>query len=215
MVGFGGTGAATTLLWAYVAQGIGYGLTAAAQPGPYQAYLVSQALQRGWRKSLHVALAPLISDGPIVVLALLLLTRMPDGWDRAMYLVGGCFVLYLAWGAYRAWRDFDADRLGADPELAGRNVLRAGLMNALSPGPYLFWRLVTGPVLLSAWKVAPRHAVGFIAGFYGAMVAALAALIVVFSTARRFGPRVTRAMLGVSALLLLGFGLSQIWQGVM
>jgi len=199
---------------AIIIQGIGYGFTGAVQPGPFQTYLISQSLQRGWRKTLCAALAPLISDGPIIGLAMLLLTRIPVGWERVLYLAGGAFVLILAWGAFRSWRDFDL----ADPVAGGgvvnQGILKAALMNVLSPGPYLFWGLVTGPLLLSAWRESCLRAAGFLVGFYGTMVISLAALIVLFSAARRLGPRITRAMVGISAVMLTGFGAYQIWQGL-
>jgi len=199
---------------ATIIQGIGYGFSGAVQPGPFQTYLISQSLQRGWRRTLHAALAPLISDGPIIVLAMLLLTRLPVGWERVLYIVGGAFVLTLAWGAFRSWRDFDVADPLVDAGVAGRGILKAVLMNVLSPGPYLFWGLVTGPILLSAWRESPLRAVGFLVGFYGTMVVSLLALVVLFSTARRLGPRVTRAMVGASAVTLTCFGMYQIWQGI-
>lgn len=64
-------------MWLYIAQGIGYGFAAAAQPGPLQTYLISQALMKGWRKSLSSAFAPLISDGPIIIFCLLVLSQVP------------------------------------------------------------------------------------------------------------------------------------------
>ncbi len=197
-----------------IIQGIGYGFTGAVQPGPFQTYLISQSLQCGWRKTLYAALAPLISDGPIIVLAMLLLTRLPVGWERVLYIVGGAFVLTLAWGAFGSWRDFDLAEPAIHSGMVGQGILKAALMNVLSPGPYLFWGLVTGPILLSAWRESPAHAAGFLIGFYGTMVISLAALIVLFSTARRLGPRVTRAMVGISAVTLICFGVYQIWQGL-
>ena len=195
-------------------QGIGYGFTGAVQPGPFQTYLISQSLQRGWRRTLYAALAPLISDGPIIVLAVSVLTRLPMAWERVLHTVGGAFVLTLAWGAFRSWRDFDLADPVADSGVAGQGILKAALMNVLSPGPYLFWGLVTGPILLAAWRESPLRAAGFLVGFYGTMVTSLAALIVLFSTARRLGPRVTRAMVGMSAVTLTCFGVFQIWQGL-
>ena len=62
---------------AYVVQGIVYGLTASVQPGPFQTYVMSQALSRGWRRTLPAAFAPLLSDGPIIVGVLLLLRQVP------------------------------------------------------------------------------------------------------------------------------------------
>lgn len=87
-------------------------------------------------------------------------------------------------------------------------------MNALSPGPYLYWGLVTGLILLSAWREAPSHGMGFIVGSCGALVGGLVGIIVLFSTARRPGPKVTRVMVGISAIALAIFGGYQIRQGL-
>jgi threonine/homoserine/homoserine lactone efflux protein len=92
--------------------------------------------------------------------------------------------------------------------------LRAVLVNILSPAPYLYWSLVTGPILLAGWREAAAYAAAFLAGFYLAMIGSLAGIITLFATARGLGPRVNRAMLGLSALALLGFGLIQVWRGL-
>jgi threonine/homoserine/homoserine lactone efflux protein len=201
----------------YLIQGLGYGFAAAAQPGPFQTYVISRTLRRGWRAALPAALAPLISDGPIILVALLVLNQLPEGWQPALYLTGGLFVLYLAWGAFKAWQAFDLDQAtaGAAPTGAVRGgLLKAALTNALSPGPYLFWSLVTGPILLAGWRADPAYGIAFLLGFYGAMIGALVLLILLFSLARHLGPSVNRALVGLSALALALFGLYQIWQGV-
>ena len=197
----------------YVIQGIGYGFAAAVQPGPFQTYLISQTLSRGWRRALPVALGPLVSDGPIVALVLLVLSRVPESLQRFLYIAGGLFILYLARNAFLTWRSFDMAAAVA-AQSGQQSLLKAGLMNALSPGPYMYWSLVTGPVLLAGWREAPANGIGFLAGFYVALIASLAGLVVLFGTARKLGPRVTRALLGVSAVALLGFGLFQLWQGI-
>jgi threonine/homoserine/homoserine lactone efflux protein len=198
---------------AILAQGIGYGLAAAAQPGPFQTFLVSQTLNRGWRRTLPMALAPLISDGPIICLSLLVLSRLPDWWQRVLNVASGLFLLYLAYTAYLSWRRFDDTQLfSAVP--ASYGVLKATLMNAISPGPYLFWGLVTGPILLAGWRQTPALGLGFLIAFYVTMVASLAAIIVVFGLARKLGPRLTHALLGISAIALLGFGLYQLALGL-
>jgi len=195
-----------------VIQGIGYGFAAAVQPGPFQAYLVSQTLTRGWRRALPVALAPLVSDGPIVALVLLVLIRIPMAVQRFLYLAGGLFVLYLGWNAFRAWRDFDVAAPAA-VQSDRRNVLDAALVNALNPGPYLYWSLVAGPIFLAGWRETPATGIGFLVGFYVAIVVTLAGLVLLFGTARQLGPKVTRALLGISAVALVGFGLYQLWLG--
>ncbi len=195
----------------FVLQGIGYGFAAAAQPGPFQAYLISQTLRNGLRRTLVAALAPLISDGPIIALVLLVLSRVPDSLRIGLYLVGGTFILYLSRGAILAWRRFDP-AAAAQVAPGQQSLWHAALMNALSPGPYLFWSLVTGPLLLQGWRTSPAHGIGFLAGFYATLIATLVAIIVIFSRARQLGPRVNRALIGVSAITLAGFGVYQFYQ---
>jgi threonine/homoserine/homoserine lactone efflux protein len=198
---------------AILIQGIGYGFAAAAQPGPFQTFLVSQCLNRGWRRTLPMALAPLISDGPIIALSLLVLSRVPEWWQRLLHIASGLFVLYLACNAYLSWRRFDSAQLtSAQPSSYG--VLKASLMNAISPGPYLFWSLVTGPILLAGWRQSPALGLSFLIAFYATMIACLAAIILIFGVARKLGPRLTHILLGCSAIALLGFGLYQLGLGL-
>ena len=199
-------------MWPYLLQGIGFGLAAAAQPGPFQTYLVSQTLLKGWQRTLPAAFAPLISDGPIILLCLFVLSQVPDWMQRILYFAGGLFILYLAFGAYKAWRDFNPS-LPAPEAGTQQSVLKAALMNVLNPNPYIYWTLVTGPILLRGWRETPLHGVGFLAGFYVTIVLSLMGIILVFGTAQRFGPKVNRALLGVSAAALLCFGAYQLWLG--
>ena len=58
----------------------GFAFAAALQPGPLQAYLLASVAQRGWKRTLPAALSPLLSDGPIILVVLLVLTRLPDSF---------------------------------------------------------------------------------------------------------------------------------------
>ncbi|HVN16420.1 MAG TPA: LysE family translocator [Anaerolineales bacterium] len=200
-------------MWLYLLQGVGYGFAAAAQPGPFQTFLISQTLTKGWRRTLPAALAPLISDGPIILLCVLVLSQVPAWLQRGLYLAGGLFILYLAYGTFKAWKNFKAET-SADISGSRQSVLQATLMNTLNPSPYIFWTLVTGPVLLRGWRETPLHGIGFLAGFYVTLILCLAVIVIVFGTARQMGPKVNRVLLGVSAVALFCFGLYQLWLGV-
>jgi threonine/homoserine/homoserine lactone efflux protein len=121
--------------------------------------------------------------------------------------------LYLAYGAYKSWRNFDLQAITNESEV-NQSVWKAALMNALSPGPYIFWSLVTGPILIRGWRETPIHGIGFMAGFYITMISSLVFIIVVFGIARELGPKVNRALLGISAIALFGFGVYQLWLGI-
>ncbi len=199
-------------MWLYLFQGIGYGFAAASQPGPFQTYLISQTLTRGWKRTLPAALAPLISDGPIIALCLLVLSQVPVWMQRFLFIAGGSFILYLAYGTYRSWRNFDPS-LPSTESGTQQSVMKAALMNLLNPNPYIYWTLVTGPILIHGWRETPANGIGFLAGFYLTLIGGLAAIILVFGTATRLGPKVNRALLGISAIALFCFGLYQLWLG--
>jgi threonine/homoserine/homoserine lactone efflux protein len=200
-------------MWVYLALGVTYGFAAAVQPGPLLTYLVSQTLTRGWRRALPGCCAPLVSDGPIVLLALVVLRHVPPALVRGLHVLGGVFVLYLAGSAAASWRRFDPH--AAPPTGSGRtSLLRATVVNLLNPSPYLGWTLVLGPLLLAGWREAPSHGIALVAGFYGTMIASMAAIVLLFHAGREAGPRVNRILIGLSALGLAGFGLYQLWLGL-
>jgi hypothetical protein len=88
------------------------------------------------------------------------------------------------------------------------------MMNMLSPGPYIFWSLVTGPVLLKGWRETPLNGIGLLLGFYVTIILGLSAIIIVFGTSHQLGPKFNRTLLGVSSIALFCFGLYQLWLGV-
>jgi threonine/homoserine/homoserine lactone efflux protein len=198
---------------AYFIQGITFGFAAAVQPGPFQTYLISQTVSHGWKRALPAVLAPLLSDGPIIALVLLVLSRVPELAVQILRLIGGGFVIYLAVGAFKTWRNFagQAAAAGEGP----KSVIQAALVNLLSPNPYLFWSLVGGPILIAGWRLNPLNSVAMLVGFYFLLIGSMAAIVVLIGTTGKLGPKFNRALLGISALALLGLGLYQISLGVM
>jgi len=199
-------------MWPYLFQGILFGLAAAAQPGPLQTYIISQSLTKGWKKSLPAAFAPLVSDGPIIALCLLVLSQVPEWFQKFLYIAGGLFVLYLAYGAYKSWKNFISSAQNTEAGIQ-QSVLKTALVNVLSPGPYIFWSLITGPILIAGWRETPIFGIIFLLGFYSTFILLLMLIIVVFGAMRNLGEKVQRALLGISALALFCFGLYQIWLG--
>jgi threonine/homoserine/homoserine lactone efflux protein len=196
----------------YLVLGSTYGFAAAVQPGPFQAYLISQSLKIGWRRTIPAAFAPLISDFPVAVLMLALLTRLPNEFIQLLHYLGGAFVLYLAYGAFTAWLRYETNNAAMDSSSLG-NVWKGVIVNLLNPAPYLGWSLVMGPMLLRGWRETPAYGVALIAGFYGTMILTTIAIIILFSSAAMFGPKITRPLILLSALALAGFGIYQLWMG--
>ena len=70
-----------------------------------------------------------------------------------------------------------------------------------------------GPLLLEGWNIAPINGIALITGFYLTLVVTLAGIIILFAFARQLGPKVSRALIGVSSLALISFGIYQLWVG--
>ena len=85
------------------------------------------------------------------------------------------------------------------------------MMNAISPGPYLFWSLAGGPILLAGWRQVPANGIGFLVGFYGAMGGTLLLYILILWFGQTFlesaGTQKIAAMM-MNAMAAIVFGLN-------
>lgn len=188
----------------YIALGGGLGLGASLQPGPFQAFLVSRAVSGGWRGALPVTLAPLLSDGPVAVLAVLVLGQIPALAQHGLRASGGALLLLLAVKAFRRARGpVAAAETGSGTP---RTIVEAALVNLLNPNPYIAWALVMGPAVVVAWRGHPAFAAAFVGAFYTAMIASNAGIVLLAGSARLLDARHQRRLVVASALLLGAIG---------
>jgi threonine/homoserine/homoserine lactone efflux protein len=200
-------------MWTYLASGIAFGFAAAVTPGPLSMYLISQAVRHGWRRTLPAACAPLISDGPIAALVLTVLSQVPPHLVKYLRVIGGVFLLYLAFEAWQSWRAFDSPGKGR-VESGPNRLFKAALINWLNPNPYLAWSIFLGPAVISGWRLSPSNGMALLLGFYATMVVFTIGIIILFAAARTLGPKVRRSMIGLSSIALACLGLYQLWLGL-
>jgi threonine/homoserine/homoserine lactone efflux protein len=192
---------------------VAYGFAGAVTPGPLLMFLLSQAVSHGWRRTLPATLSPLITDGPVAVLVLALLSQVPQNLINCLRLIGGAFILYLAFGAWTAWRAFDSEQ--TIPAGSKANSLRkAVVVNWLNPNLYLGWSLILGPIVLSGWHKSPAKGFALIAAFYTTLILTMIAMVLVFAAARALGPRIQRILIACSSAALAGLGIYQLYLGI-
>ncbi len=193
----------------YILIGGGFALAAAIQPGPLQAYLLSSVLQKGWQRTMPAAFAPVVSDGPIALLTLFVITRFPDWMSIVLQGAGGLFLIYLAWKSFIRWKD--STEINSDTgDSMPRTLFQAAMINILNPNPYLGWSLVLGPAFLDAWGKSPANAAALIIAFYATIVTATGGVIFLFGTTRFLGPEGRRVLILVSAIILGTLGVYQL-----
>ena len=191
--------------------GISYALSAGLQPGPLQAFFLAKVAEQGWRRTLPAAFAPLISDGPIALVSILLLNILPETFRNLLQLAGGFLLLFFAWNAFRNWREDQVVEF-RESESTPKTVFQAALINLLNPNPYLGWSLVMGPAVVAAWVKSPGTAVSLLLAFYITMIITSMVMIYLMGRALLLGPGARKVMNLISVLLLVGLGLYFLYQ---
>lgn len=194
----------------YILIGAGFAFAAAAQPGPLQAFLLSRVTVAGWRRTLPAALAPLISDGPIALLILLLLHNVARGFERFLKGAGGIVLLYFAVMTFLDWRRANREVQQKVPSVP-RTLFHAVAVNVVNPGPYIGWSLILGPLVLETWTNNPEHSIALILSFYTVMVGTLALFIFLLGTTEYLGPLGRRWLLLAASLVLAGLGIYSLY----
>ena len=94
------------------------GLSAGFSPGPLLALVIAQTLRYGTREGIKVSIAPLVTDAPIIAISVFLISRLAKIHSvlGLISIVGGIFVIYLAWETIPRKSPIGGQRLTARPD---------------------------------------------------------------------------------------------------
>jgi len=187
--------------------GAAFGLSAGLTPGPLLALVIAQTLAHGPREGGKVALAPLLTDTPIV-LAAVLLTRSVAGHGLVLgtlSLCGSAFLLYCALGCLR-FRPPGSRSADQRPAKGPDSIRKGVLANFLNPGPYLFWISVGAPLALQALDLGWPALASFLGAFSLTICAAkLGVALLTWRTGPVLGSRGYVWVMRGLGLMLLGY----------
>jgi threonine/homoserine/homoserine lactone efflux protein len=198
-----------------LAAGVFLGLACGLAPGPLLALVLTQTLRHGGREGCKIALTPLFTDAPIILVTLGLAAKLNELHSLLgiVSIAGGTFVLYLAWDSLRA-----AVVSMEAPTEHPRSWFKGILTNLLSPHPWLFWLTVGAAVLAKAIAESWLVAAAFLAGFYFLLIGSKMVIALLVARSRnllagspyRVVMRLLAVLLGVFAVLLYREGLKQL-----
>jgi len=163
--------------------GIVLGLSAGLAPWPLLAFVISQTLKYNVKEGLKVALAPLITDLPIILITLFLLTKLSN-FKMVLGVIsflGGAFILYLSYETIQT-KPLQVAYQDAKPQ----SLKKGAIVNALNPHPYLFWFSVGSPTMLKAQAASSLGAAAFVTSFYLCLVGSKIFLALVVGKSRTF-----------------------------
>ena len=185
-------------LFSPLAVGVVFGLSAGFAPGPLLTFVVTQTIKHNVKEGLKVAVTPLITDLPIILVSMFILSRISDFSLilGVISLSGSIYILYMSYDCIRT----KPVELSIHQGLP--NSLKKGsLINALNPHPYLFWIMVGSPLILRFYDDNPLSSSIFILCFYLFLVGSKMFLAVIAGKSRVFltskGYLFTMRLLGV------------------
>lgn len=196
----------------YLTMGAVFGLTAGISPGPLLTLVVSETLRHNRAEGIKIAIAPLITDIPIVLLTLFILSRMAS-FDTVLgiiSIVGGFFIAYLGFDSLRN-KGMEINIQNLNP----KSIRKGIIVNMLSPHPYIFWLMVGAPITLRAYQASPSAAIVFIASFYAMLVGSKVSIALLVDRSKAFlKNKVFLWTIRILGLVLLAFALLLVREGL-
>jgi threonine/homoserine/homoserine lactone efflux protein len=202
----------------YLTQGTLLGLAAGVAPGPLLVLVVTETIRHDTVAGVKVALAPMITDVPIITLAMLVLPRLPhfEFILGVVSIIGALFIGYLACESFRT-QGIQLHSTHIKPQSLKRGVIT----NLLNPHPYVFWLGVGVPLIYRAAQVSYAGAAAFVGSFFVFIVGSKIVLALIVNKSRTFlsGPvyiyivRALGLLLALFAFILVRDGLNFIGIG--
>ena len=159
------------------------GLAAGFTPGPLLVLVISETLRHNIKAGIKVAIAPLITDIPIILISLLVLNRLAN-FKFILGLIsifGGLFILYLGYECLKT--------TGVELDIASHSAdsLKKGVItNALNPHPYIFYITVGAPTIFKSLNQNIFSTASFVGSFLFFLVGSKVLLAMVVERSRSF-----------------------------
>ena len=170
-------------MFEFLSAGTLLGLAAGFTPGPLLVLVISETLRHDIKAGIKVAIAPLITDIPIIVISLLVLNRLANFKIilGCISIFGGLFILYLGYECLKA--------KGVELDLTSHsaNSFKKGVItNALNPHPYIFYMTVGAPIIFKSLNQNILSTASFVGSFLFFLVGSKVALAMVVERSRSF-----------------------------
>ncbi|MFX1563250.1 MAG: LysE family translocator [Promethearchaeota archaeon] len=167
----------------FLVSGVIFGLAAGTSPGPLLALVFSETIKYGKREGIKIAVSPLITDSPIILFVLFILSSL-KGYNFVVGMIslfGACYLIYLGVENLRVKIDEFDVKPGKEDALK-----RGVISNFLNPHPYLFWLSIGGPMIFKSLDIHISATILFILGFYSLLIGSKIGIVLILEKSKSF-----------------------------
>ncbi len=146
----------------FLLTGLVLGFTSGISPGPLLTLVITETLRSGKKGGISVAMAPLITDVPIVSCVFFILKNISGNRYiiSAFAFSGAAYLLYLAISNFKI-KGYTLN------DNRDRHSLKQGIItNFLNPHPYMFWMTIGSALVINSLSIHVSALILFLAGFY-------------------------------------------------
>ncbi len=193
----------------YCLFGFSTGFISGISPGPLLALAISETLKGNIRNGIFVALSPIFSDIPVLLLSIWLLNKIEGFGSILSYIsvAGGLILIYLGLQNLKV----KPKHISVQTDIK-HSFLKAILINFLSPYTYLFWFFIGASILRKAeFSLGLAFILSYFLGIFYSM------LIIVFFTEKVktfFESRLYTLIIKAIGFIFIGFGLFLVRNGI-
>lgn len=167
----------------FLALGSFLGLAAGTSPGPLLAVTISETLQHGKWEGIKVAVSPLITDLPIILSVLFVLSHLTS-YDFIIGIIaffGASYLIYSGIESLKIKKD------SVELNVEKKDALKKGIIvNFGNPHPYVFWFSIGGPIIIKSLSTHISATILFILGFYSFLVGSKVVVALIVERSKYF-----------------------------
>jgi threonine/homoserine/homoserine lactone efflux protein len=167
----------------FIISGIVFGLGGGLTPGPLMTLVITETLKHGTKEGLKVAMAPLITDLPVVLLSIFLLSKLSELnlIIGIISLIGAMFLIYLGYESF-TFKGVEIDTTFFKPQSLKKGIIA----NIFNPAPILFWISVGAPTVLKGYEVNLMASIYFVFLMYFCLVGSKLLTAMLVGKSRQF-----------------------------
>ncbi len=167
----------------FLALGAFLGLTAGISPGPLLAITISETLQHGKWEGIKVAVSPLITDMPIVLSVLFVLSQLAS----SSFIIGIIAFFGASYLIYSGIESLKIKPGSFEINSEKKDALKRGvIVNFGNPHPYIFWLTIGGPMIFKSLNTHIWATILFIFGFYSLLVGSKVGVVLIVERSKYF-----------------------------